>query len=132
MRIKYGELPKREVLQKLLSVSFNTPRKNLEVYKFCDTLTKHINYMENERLKLIKKYGEPDSENPALYKISPNTEGMRMFLQEWNPLIEMEIDEDIKPLSLSENDFSDNCSYAPEKENWLSGIDIAMILSFCE
>lgn len=132
MRIKYGELPKREVLQKLLSVSFNTPRKNLEVYKFCDTLTKHINYMENERLKLIKKYGEPDSNDPTLYKIAPNTEGMKMFFQEWNPLIGMEIDEDIIPLPLSEDDFADNCSYMHEKENWLSGMEIATVLRFCE
>lgn len=132
MRIKYGELPKREILQKLLSVSFNTPRKNLEVYKFCDTLTKHINYMENERVKLVQKYGEQDKDNPTLYKIAPNTEEMKMFFQEWNPLIDMEIDEDIKPLPLSEDDFSDNCSYMREKGNWLSGIEIAMVLRFCE
>lgn len=132
MRIKYGELPKREVLQKLLSVSFNTPRKNLEVYKFCDTLTMHINYMENERLKLIKKYGDLDNNDPTLYRIKPNTEEMKMFFQEWNPLIEMEIDEDITPLPLSEDDFSDNCSYMQEKENWLNGMEIATVLRFCE
>lgn len=132
MKIKYGELPKKEVLQKLLSVSFDTPKKNLEVYKFCRAIEKHVNYLENERMKLIRKYGRADECNPILYKIKNNTEEMRSFLSEWNPIVEMEIDEDIAPLPLVEEDFSDNCLYSPEKEDWLNAREIGIVLRFCE
>lgn len=132
MRIKYGELPPVDVIQKLLTVSFNTPRKNLSVYKFCSELKKHIDYLENERTKLVQKHGEKDKQNPMLYRVEPNTDAMIRFQEEWKPIVEMEVDDEIQPLPLSESDFYDNCFYSPEKTDWLNARDIGTILRFCE
>lgn len=132
MRIKYGELPKREVLQKLLSVSFNTPRKNLAVYKFCHEMVQHISYIENERFKIVQKYGEQDKADPARYFIPEGTEESKHYLKEFAQVLDMEIDEDITPLPLAENDFLDNCFYSPDKADWLNAGDIGKILMFCE
>lgn len=131
MRIKYGELPPTDVIQKLLTVSFNTPKKNLAVYKFCSALKPHIDYLENERTKLVQKHGEADKDNPMLYKIAPNTMEMESFLAEWNEVLQMDVEDEIQPLPLSERDF-DNCSYSPEKMDWLNARDIGTILRFCE
>lgn len=131
MKIKYGELPPADVIQKLLTVSFNTPKKNLAVYKFCSAFKPHIDYLENERTKLVQKHGEVDKENPMLYKVAPNTTEMANFLAEWNAVLQMEIEDEIQSLPLSERDF-DSCSYSPEKMDWLNARDIGTILRFCE
>lgn len=132
MKIKYGELPPKELCQKLVSVSFNTPRKNLEVYKFCQSILGHMNYIENERLKLFQKYGERDKDDPTMYRIAPNTENMKRFQEEWSAMLDMEIEDDIKLLPLSEDDFCDNCTYMREKKDWLNGREIATVLRFCK
>lgn len=132
MKIKYADVPKMETLQRLISVSFDSPRKNLAVYKFYVEMSKHTSYIENERMKLFQKYGEADNNNPCLYKIAPNTEAMKAFMKEWTETLNMEIEEDVKPLPITEFDISNNCTYSPEKADWLSAKDILAILRFCE
>lgn len=131
MRIKYAEVPKLNLLQKLITVSFNTPRKNLAVYKFCNSMKDKANYIENERKKIIQKYGEKDEERPFMVAVTPGTEAMRNFMDEFNTVLNMDVDEDITPLPLSEDDF-ENCVYSPEKEDWLNPKDIGIVLRFCE
>lgn len=132
MRIKYGEIPRRETLQKLLSVSFDTPRKNLAVYKFCKAMTAYVDYVENERTKLVQKHGVQDKNNPLMYFVPQGTEEMKRFQEEFNSVLNMEIEEEVKLLPLSEMDFVDNCSYSQEKADWLNPREIGSILTFCK
>lgn len=132
MRVKYGEIPRRETLQKLLSVSFDTPMKNLAVYKFCKAMMAHVDYVENERTKLVQKYGVQDKDNPLMYFVPKGTEEMKQFQEEFNSVLNMEIEEEVDTLPLSEMDFGDNCSYSQEKADWLNPREIGSILMFCE
>lgn len=132
MKIKYADVPKMETLQKLISVSFDSPKKNLAVYKFYMEMSKHASYIENEREKMIKKHGELDKDNPCLYTVKPGTESMQRFMEEWNSLMNMDIEEEVNQLPISEVDFSDDCSYSPEKSEWLSPRDIGAVLRFCK
>lgn len=133
MKIKYGELPTKEICQKLVSVSFGEPKKNLSVYKFCSAVNNHINYVENERTKLFQKYGTEKDDEPGSYIIPNGTEEFKKFKKEWESLIEMEIEEELPTLSLTEDDFLDqNCSYSQDKSKWMNAVDIATVLRFCQ
>lgn len=133
MKIKYGELPTIEFCKKLISVSFNSPKKNLEVYKFCKQIEGYLEYVENERIKLFKRYGEEDSETPGAYRIKAGTESMEHYQREWGEVLGMEIEDDINPLPLVESDFyNENCAYSNDKDMWLSAMDIGTAMRFCE
>lgn len=133
MKIKYGELPTVEFCKKLMSVSFNSPKKNLEVYKFCKQMSGYLEYIENEKIKLFQRYGEEDPESPGVYRIKNGTEEIEHYQRDWGEILAMEIDEDIKPLPLVESDFfNENCTYSTDKEMWLSALDIGTAMRFCK
>lgn len=89
-------------------------------------------YIENERFKIVQKYGQQDRNEPTRYFIPEEAEESKLYLKEFAQVLDMEVDEDITPLPLTENDFLDNCSYSPDKAEWLNAGEIGKILMFCE
>jgi hypothetical protein len=67
--VKYADLPKEETVQKLVATSFESPSLNWAVYDWSEKILKHIQFLENERVKLVKRYGEADAQGN--YKV-PN------------------------------------------------------------
>lgn len=133
MKIKYGMLPPIALCQKIITVSFNTPQKNLAVYKFATACSKHLAYIENERIKLFQKYGTPDDKNSDVYYIPPNSKRFEDFKKSFEEICNMQIEEDIPELPLTEEDFeNENCEYSPNKKDWLNGAEISTILGFCK
>lgn len=125
-KITYGDIPSRDTCFKLSMVSFDSPSKNLRVYKFCEALRVCQNFFENERHKLMEKYGTEES--PGKYKVEtvPYNTGIKN-------LIALEIDDEIPDHGLTENDFSDDmCQYPTDKNLWLNAAEIRTILAFGE
>lgn len=124
--ITYGDIPSRDTCFKLSMVSFDSPSKNLRVYKFCEALKLCQNFFENERKKLLEKYGKEES--PGKYKVEtvPYNEGIRN-------LMGLEIEDKIPPHCLTEDDFSDDrCQYPTDKNLWINASEIRTILGFGE
>lgn len=125
--MKYGDLPKLRVCDKLVNISFNTPQKNLNVFRFYNAVLPMLQFLEAERDKIIMKYGVCDSRN--LYTIK----NMVAYKDELTALMEMEIKDNIPILSLTEEDFDDqNCCYPSNKSMWMNGAEISAIIKFCE
>lgn len=126
MKITYGDIPSADSCRKLSMVSFGSPSKNLRVYKFCEALQHCQDFLENERRKLLNKYGIEES--PGHYKVEviPYNEAMK-------ELSELEIEEYIPDHGLTENDFCDEkCEYPRDKSLWMNAADINAILSFTD
>lgn len=124
--MKYRELPKAEIIQKLMSICFATPAKNLNVYKFCNAITPMVQYVENERVKLVAKHGKETDDGGCL--VPPNK--VNDFYADYTKTLEMDITDKIPVLELNENDFGDNCVYSSNKEMWLNPAEIAGLLEF--
>lgn len=125
--MKYKDLPKYEILNKLQSVSFSKPTTNLRVYRWCDAVSKQLNFAENERAKLVKKYGSEDESG----NWNVDHENIEKFFKEWDEVIDMEIQDEIPALNVSFEDFEDeNCFYPKEKEQWLSPKEIGYICKY--
>lgn len=132
MKIKYGELPPIDVCRKLVSVTFDSPKKNLEVYKFCKIIAGCLDYVQNEKVKLFQRLGKESNDHPGLYQIEKGTDEYEEFNREWDKILDLDVDSEIIPLPLSEEDFDEGrCLYSPNKSNWLSAYDIGIILKFC-
>ena len=122
--MKYSELPKQKLIQKLILTSFESPSANRDVYNWCESISKHIQFLENERIKLVKKYGEDDGNG----NIKVATFQLGNFGKAFSDLINMEIDEEIKPCPVKEDWFDDNkCSYPAEKEMWITPAEIGIL-----
>lgn len=129
--ICYNDLPQKEVWDKLVQVSFDTPQKNLSVFKFVSSIGVHYAYIENERIKLFQRYGTADKNCANIYRIERNTQNEKDFMREYQAIMSLPIEEDLPSLSITEDDFSDTkCRYPAGKEAWLNAIDIGSILGF--
>lgn len=128
--MKYRELPSAETLLKLTQVSFNSPSKNLSVYRLAEQLRPHQSYIENERVKLIHKYGEEiKSEGKFVVK---NKDSLEKFSIEFNATLDAEVPDKIECPSIKEEDFEDdNCLYPIDKSMWPNAKDIASFFNFC-
>ncbi len=121
MSITYGDLPNRELLTKLSMVSFSTPKKNLDVYRFCNAVNPHLDFILNERQKLLEKYGEKEQGGTYKVEVKPFNEAMR-------GIGVLEVPDDIPDHGLTEEDF-ENCEYPKAKELWLNANDIMFLLN---
>lgn len=123
--MKYKDLPSEKLVQKLLATSFESPTANRDVYDWCDSLLKHIRFLENERVKLVKKYGEGTDGN---FKVSK--EKLQDFMQEFEKLRDMEINERIGKCPITRDWFDDDkCSYPEEKILWITPREIGILVN---
>lgn len=121
----YGDLTSREICIKLSMVSFSSPQKNLEVYKFVYALRPLQEFFEVERSKLLQKYGTDDGN--GLFTIYG--EAINDFQKDFKAICDIEIQDTIPPLNLTEEDFSEkNCTYPPDKNLWMNANDIDAVL----
>lgn len=124
--MKYGDLPSVELYRKLLNVSFRSPRKNLAVHLYLKSILPLMEYVENERVKLVRKWCIPTdkAEITGLYTVTPE------FTKRFNEVLDMEIEPEIKRLHLNPDDFSDEeCSYSDDKKMWLSAAELEKVLA---
>lgn len=123
--MKYKELPSEKLVQKLLATSFESPSANRKVYNWSESVLKHIRFLEGERIKLIKKYGEEDGKG-GFYVKNVN---MDKFWKEFNEILEMKIDENVQDCPVKEDWFDDEkCSYPKEKELWITPKEIKSLI----
>ena len=121
--MKYKSLPSEKLVQKLLATSFESPSANRQVYDWADSILKHIRFLENERVKLVRKYGEEDGNCNIKVKQSQ----MKDFMDEFSSILEMEINEKIKECPISKDWFDDEkCRYPKDKELWVTPNEIGM------
>lgn len=127
--MKYRDLVSFETMAKLTQVSFSTPTKNLQMYRLAESLRTHQSYIENERNKLIRKYGEPTEGGNYAVK---GKEAIDKFLFEFNETLDVDVQGEIECPNIKEEDFSDdNCSYPIDKSMWPNAKDIASFFEFC-
>ena len=121
--LKYKSLPSEKLVQKLLATSFESPSANRQVYDWADSILKHIKFLENERVKLVRKYGEEDENCNVKVKQSQ----MKDFMDEFSSILEMKIKEKIKECPISKDWFDDEkCRYPKDKELWVTPNEIGM------
>lgn len=121
--LKYKSLPSEKLVQKLLATSFESPSANRQVYDWADSILKHIRFLENERVKLVRKYGEEDENCNIKVKQSQ----MKDFMDEFSSILEMEINEKIKECPIRKDWFDDEkCRYPKDKELWVTPNEIGM------
>lgn len=125
----YGDLLPVQITAKLIATSFDDPSINLWAYKLYKSLLDYQEFFENERNKLIVKYGN-EIEKGKYQILQCNLDEYREGL---NKIISMPIDGKIPYFELKEDNFSaDRCQYSRDKEMWLSAVDINSILVFME
>ncbi len=121
--MKYRDLPQKELIQKLMATSFDSPSTNKKVFDWCNAVSPMIAFRENERVKLIEKYGENRGD---VFAVKP--ENMADFRKEYNDVLEMET-ENIPILPINEESFDDeSCCYPKDKELWISPKEISILM----
>lgn len=129
--MKIKDLITSNLSVKISLISFASPKKNLEVFKFIESISAHQKFRDMEIDKLAHKYGEPIPDKPGFFKFS-NQESADAYNKAKDELFDIDID-DIYPLELSINDFEDDvCSYPEDKAFWMNANDIDAILNFCK
>lgn len=123
----YGDLINRDICIKLSMVSFESPKKNLEVYKFVKSLDSSQEFFEIEKSKILEKYGK--REENGYFHIN-GEENVSNYKKEILEVLNMEIEDGIYNPNLSEDDFS-GCRYPDDKNLWMSANDIDAVLSIC-
>lgn len=127
--MKYSDLPKAEVTRKLIATCFDEPTTNLYIYKLYISLKDHQQFIENERMKLLEKYGISKGDG---FFVVPK-ERVKEYQQKLSEVLNIEITDTIPFFNLSEDNFiTERCNYAKEQEMWLSAEDIAAILGFID
>lgn len=127
--MKYSDLPKAEVTRKLIATCFDEPTINLYIYKLYISLKDHQQFIENERMKLLEKYGISKGEGRYIVP----KENVKEYLEKFAEVLDMEVSDSIPFFNLSEDNFmTEHCNYAKEQELWLSAEDIAAILGFID
>lgn len=123
--MKYKQLPSEKLVQKVCATSFESPNKNRSVYNWGNEILSHIRFLENERVKLVQKYGKDDGKG----NYSVTKDNLPEFSNKFKELLEMEIDKEIPDCPIQENWFDDDkCQYPVNKEMWLSGAEIDVLL----
>lgn len=126
----YKDLIKTNISVKLSMVSFCSPKKNLEVFKFIQSIRLYQEFRDIELDKMLQKYGKPTPDKPGTFIIH-GQENIDAYNEALDELFQIGID-DIYPLDLTIDDFdNDSCTYPDDKSFWLSANDIDAILKFC-
>lgn len=124
--MKYKDLPQERLIQKLLATSFESPSVNRDVYDWCDSLLKHIRFLENERIKLVKKYGKKDGSGG----MKVHRDSLESFSKDFGKILEMEINEEVKKCPIQRDWFSDSkCQYPDDKELWITPREIGFLMN---
>ncbi len=124
----YRDLPPQELTQKLMATSFGSPSMNKKVFDWCNAVYTLIQFRENERVKLVEKYGEK-TDDGMVVKSNRLTE----FFKEYNEVLDMAIESEIPSMPLNEDSFNDDsCCYPKDKELWISPKEIAILMGIKE
>lgn len=130
--MKIKSLPTTEISMKLGMVSFSTPKKNLDVYRFIKSITPSQQYFDIEYQKLLQKYGKEVDGNPGVYRVE-GPEKVKAFNEDIEKIGELDLINEVYCPDISESDFEDdNCCYPSEKKLWMSGHDIDYVLKFIQ
>ena len=121
----FGMLPTRESCIKLMAISFSSPQKNLTVYRFCNKVVGFLEFVETERSKIVKKYGDPTEKEGEYFIPKPRQEEYNREIKE---LYGTRTDEPLE-LGLTEEDF-EMCHYPNDERMWLSAGEIMIFLGF--
>lgn len=120
-------MPNSETCAKLMMVSFRTAKKNLSVYKMVQECSKYNDYLQNERMKLLSKYGTDNRD--GTFKLEGDNVGL--FNAKVEEILDTECETNFCIPELAEEDFEeDNCQYPNDKRFWINGRDIMAVLSF--
>ncbi len=130
MKLRFGDLPNSNTCVKLSMVSFESPQKNLDVYRFISSLKPLQEFFNSERKKLLVKYGKTDDKGVCSILGEDNVKGYKEGLE---AILRLEIKDHIPNPLLEEKDFSEDfCRYPDDKNLWMNAADIDSILTFCE
>lgn len=123
--MKYKDLPSERLIQKLLATSFESPAANREVFYWCESVLSCVRFLESERIKLVKKHGTADEDG----NIKVPKENYKAFAEDFEMLLHMRIDKEIPKCPIEREWFDDErCSFAPEKNLWISPAEIGKVL----
>lgn len=111
--MKYKDLPSEKLVQKILATSFG-PKKDREVADWAEQIVKHIRFLESQRIKLVQKFGESDEKGNC----SVPREKLKDFLQEFEEVKNMEINEVISDCPIKRSWFSDDCCIYSKEEDY--------------
>ncbi len=124
--MKYKDIPSEEIMQKLLATSFESPSHNMKIFLWADKVQKHIRFKENERVKLVQKYGEESA--PGNFTVKQ--ENINAFSKDFMEIMEMDVPEDIPDCPVKSEWFADGkCSYANDSSLWLNPKEIGILLA---
>lgn len=128
--MKYKDLPNRTTCVKLMMISFASPQKNLQVFKFAEAIKPLQEFVANEHNKLIDKYGRMNDD--GVFAVT-NPEAKKQFAVELEEFLEQDITGTLPKLDLTEDDFSENnCRYPTSSDFWLNAFEINSILNMIE
>lgn len=124
----------KPTLDKLLDFTFPTMKQTYKVSKFLKIMGRELEVFEDERIKLVKKYGIDDGQGN--YSVKP--ECFDDFNRDLNELLLVDVNtdfttfDDIRNLGISTDDFIDDEIKPSSKENMLTPIDLMGLDSFFE
>lgn len=122
--MKYKDLPSEKLVQKLIATSFESPTANRKVFDWSESVLKHIRFLENERIKLVQKYG--DNDGNGNYSVPKSK--VKEFMEEFTTILEMEINDKIIKCPVEPSWFDDNkCNYPKNKDLWISAVEISTL-----
>lgn len=109
-------------------VSFDSPQKNLEVYKFVVAIRPLQEFFEIERSKLLQKYGTDNGNGHFTIKGKDNIENYQKDIEQ---LLSLNIQDVIPFPNINIDDFSNECcNYPDDKGLWMNAYDIESVLNF--
>lgn len=128
--MKISHLIKRDTCVRLSMVSFGSPQKNFEVFKFIKSIEPFQEYFETEYIKLFNKYGTT-TENGSHQVIGQ--ENVSAYQKELELLLDVDVDDEIYIPNLTISDFDEeHCQYPNDKNLWMNANDIKSILTFLD
>lgn len=128
MILKMKDLPSLDVCAKLSTISFDSPKKNFEIYRLISALKAPQSFFASEHGKILNRLGKPTGDGS--YSVADSFDE---YKSEMDRLMELEITDDIPVPSISEDDFnSDKCVYPQDKNFWMNANDINSILVFIQ
>lgn len=123
----YRDLIIPDICAKLSVVSFSTPKKNLDVFRFISSLRPLQEFFESERNKILSKYGTNED---GKYTIQGH-ESVTACQKELDDLADLEITDTIYCPDLSFDDFLDDlCEYPKNKQFWMNANEINALFNF--
>lgn len=128
--MKYKDLPSFELLQKLKGFLTGDSQKDNQLFFYCLSVEPSVRFLEDQRIKLVEKYGEPQE---AGYKVKE--ENLNDFAKEFSDVLEMDVKEKIKPFPIP-SDLSwfdsEDCVYPKNKELWINFNDKKFIMKLAK